>query len=110
MAAIDFLGDLGRVGRSAVATKAKERHKPAPPPENLFDIQFGVFEGGPQLLRVIAPAMALHSVELREELGQSRYAHNQDSTGPDEPRQIRQHGAIVINVFYHIEGQNGIKR
>lgn len=105
MTSIDRCGRLPGRLRHRPPSCSKKWYEPAPPPEKLFDCQPGVVEGGGELLRLVAPAVALNLIEFREKLGQRRHTYDQDSTWPDELAEVHQGGSIVVEMFDDVEGQ-----
>ena len=109
MATVDFFRRLTGAAWRALPARSKERHEPAPPPEELFDRQAGAIERASQVIRLIAAAVALNLVEFREELGQGGNAHDHESTRPDEPAEAGQGGSVIVKVLDHVEGQDGVE-
>ncbi len=88
---------------------AEHWYKPLPPPKDLRNHQTAVLERCAERLGKVAAAVPLNFVELGEELGQGRYAHDRDSSRAGQLLELGNGTAIVVDVLDDVQGEHSIK-
>src|SRR5262245_21947635 len=89
---------------------AQKRDQPASPPKDLLEVDAASVENRFQGVGQVAATVSLDLVELAEKIRSRGNADHDDSTRADEAPETLHGGAVVVQVFDHVERQYGVER